>query len=160
MAGPEWYVDDNGFGAASARTAVISRVSLRRIARSIGPRTCIAAALMAQGYRPDRRIDRNHCGRGYNESDHVLVLKPKADATDNYHVMHGELQVGQIYKRKAALRPEAHWLWDLNGVPAVPAGVVLTGLAGTLDEAMAALEEGWSMWLASAELSETGGTQP
>jgi hypothetical protein len=89
-----------------------------------------------------------------------LMLKPKADATDGYHVMHGELQVGQIYERKAAIRPEAQWLWALNGVPGVPAGVVLTGLAGTLDQAMAALKEGWSKWLASAELSETGGGQP
>jgi hypothetical protein len=59
------------------------------------------------------------------------MLKPKADATDEYHVMHGESQIGQIYKRKAAVRPEAQWLWALNDVPGVHAGVVLTGLAGT-----------------------------
>ena len=46
-----------------------------------------------------------------------IVLKPNAAATDDYHVMHGELQIGQIYKRKAAIRPEAQWLWALNGVP-------------------------------------------
>src|ERR1019366_1370192 len=54
-----------------------------------------------------------------------LVLSPKADAADDYHVLHGELQVGQIYKRKAAIRPEAQWLWALNGVPEGPHGLAL-----------------------------------
>jgi hypothetical protein len=39
-----------------------------------------------------------------------LVLDPIAETADNYHVLHGELQVGQLYKRKAAIRPEAQWL--------------------------------------------------
>jgi hypothetical protein len=84
-----------------------------------------------------------------------LVLNPKAGATDDYDVMHGELQVGQIYKRKAAIRPEAQWLWALNGVPEYPDGLALTGLAATLAEAVAALQECWIKWSASAELSET-----
>jgi hypothetical protein len=83
-----------------------------------------------------------------------LVLKAGADATDDYHVMHGELKVGQIYKRKAALRAEAQWLWALNGVPTDSDAPALTGLAATLDEAMAALKERWSKWLASSELTE------
>jgi hypothetical protein len=89
-----------------------------------------------------------------------LVLKPNSAAEDNYHVMHGELQVGQLYKRKAAIRPEAQWLWALNGLPSRPDGHVLTGLAATIDDAMAALKESWSKWLASAELSESGDPQP
>jgi hypothetical protein len=88
-----------------------------------------------------------------------LVLKPSGSA-DDYHVLHGELQVGQIYRRKVALRPEAQWLWALNGVPHGPSGPAFTGLAATLDEAMATLKERWSKWLASAELSETGGGAP
>jgi hypothetical protein len=83
------------------------------------------------------------------------VLKPNATATDDYHVVHGELQIGQIYKRKAAIRPETQWLWVLNGVPAVSDGLAVTGLAANLDDAMAALKERWSTWLASVELSET-----
>jgi hypothetical protein len=83
-----------------------------------------------------------------------LVLKAGAEATDDYHVMHGELKVGQIYKRKAALRPEAQWLWTLNGVPVGPDTPALAGLAATLDEATAALKERWSKWLASSELTE------
>jgi len=83
-----------------------------------------------------------------------LLLKPKANDADDYHVLDGELQVGKIYKRKAALRPEAQWLWALNGVPEGPDGLTLTGLAATLDEAIAALNETWIKWLASAELSE------
>jgi hypothetical protein len=68
--------------------------------------------------------------------------------------MHGELEVGQIYKRKAALRPGAQWLWALNGVPTVSDASTSTGLAASLDEAMAALQERWSKWLASSELME------
>ena len=83
-----------------------------------------------------------------------LVLKAGAEATDDYHVMHGELKVGQIYKRKAALRPEAQWLWALNGVPAGADAPELAGVAATLDDAMAALQERWSKWLASSELTE------
>jgi hypothetical protein len=83
-----------------------------------------------------------------------LVLKAGAEATDDYHVMHGELKVGQIYKRQAALRPEAQWLWALNGVPTDPDAPASTGLAATLHEAMAALQERWSKWLASSELTE------
>jgi hypothetical protein len=35
------------------------------------------------------------------------------------------------------------------------ARLALTGLAATLDEAMATLNERWSQWLSSAELTET-----
>jgi hypothetical protein len=90
-----------------------------------------------------------------------LVLKPNADGSaDEYRVLHGALQIGQIYKRRAALRPDTQWLWALNGVPEAPPGLVFTGLAATRDEAMAALRERWSKWLASAELSEAGGEAP
>ena len=85
-----------------------------------------------------------------------LVLKPHDDAVaDDYHVMRGELKVGRIYKRKVALRPEAQWLWALNGVPECPDGPALTGLTASHDEAMIALNARWAQWLASAELSET-----
>jgi hypothetical protein len=63
-------------------------------------------------------------------------------------------KAGQIYKRKAALRPEAQWLWALNGVPTAPDAPASTGLAASLDEAMAALQERWSKWSASSELTE------
>jgi hypothetical protein len=88
-----------------------------------------------------------------------LLLKPSG-SEDDYLVLHGELQVGQIYKRKVALRREAQWLWALNGVPQGPPGLAVTGLAATLDEATAALKERWSKWLASADLSESGGAAP
>jgi len=88
-----------------------------------------------------------------------LVLKPNG-SDDSFHVLHGELQVGQIYKRKVALRPESQWLWALNGVPQGPSGIAFTGLAATRDEAVAALRERWASWLASAELAERGGDAP
>jgi hypothetical protein len=82
-----------------------------------------------------------------------LVLKQhNADDPDQYHVMHGELEVGEIYKRKVSLRPETAWLWALNGVPVGSAGLAFTGLAATLDDAMGGLRESWSRWLSSAEL--------
>jgi hypothetical protein len=87
----------------------------------------------------------------------TLVLKPKGQGSeDDYHVLHGELEVGRIYRRKAALRPETQWLWALNGVPEGPLGLSATGLAATLDEAIAAFKERWGKWLASAGLSEAG----
>jgi hypothetical protein len=90
-----------------------------------------------------------------------LVLKPNRDGSaDEFRVLHGELQIGEIYRRKAALRTEAQWLWALNGVPEGPLGLAFTGLAPTLDAAKAALKERWSKWLVSAELSEAGGEAP
>jgi hypothetical protein len=85
-----------------------------------------------------------------------LELHPNG-SEDSFNVLHGELQVGQIYKRKVALRPESQWLWALNGVPHGPSGLAFTGLAATRDEALAALQERWAGWLASAELVECGG---
>jgi hypothetical protein len=54
-------------------------------------------------------------------------------SAEEFHVLHGELQIGEIYRRKAALRSDAQWLWALNGVPEGPRGLAFTGLAPTLD---------------------------
>jgi hypothetical protein len=80
-----------------------------------------------------------------------LTLQPNDASPGDYRVTHGELEVGQIYKRKAPLRPESQWLWALNGLPA---GSPISGSAATLDEAMAGLEARWQQWLAWANLSE------
>jgi hypothetical protein len=84
-----------------------------------------------------------------------LVLNETDASTNDYLVLHGQLQVGRIYKRKVSLQPGSAWLWALNGVPEDPCDLVITGLAATLDEAMAALKERWAKWLAAAELSES-----
>jgi hypothetical protein len=90
-----------------------------------------------------------------------LVLKSKGDSSaDEFHVLHGELRIGRIYKRKAALRADARWLWALNCVPGDPRGLVFAGLAPTLHEAAAAMQEGWFKWLASKELPEAVGEAP
>jgi hypothetical protein len=83
-----------------------------------------------------------------------LVLNANLERVDDYRVMHGKLEVGQIYKRKAALRVEAQWLWALNGVPAGHDTLPISGLAATLDEAQTALNERWLEWLTSSELTE------
>ena len=85
----------------------------------------------------------------------TLTLKPIEDSSEeDFHVVHGELRIGQIYKRKVSLRPDAQWLWALNGVPESVDGLPLTGLSAGLDEAKAALEERWRSWLAWARLKE------
>jgi hypothetical protein len=74
----------------------------------------------------------------------VLMLKRISDVSgDRYIVLHRELQLGQISKRKVALRPDTQWLWIINGVPVGPAGLEFTGLAPTFDEAMVALKARW-----------------
>jgi hypothetical protein len=85
-----------------------------------------------------------------------LVLDPNADASANdYQVLHGQLRVGRIYKRKVTLISGSEWMWALNGVPEGPRGLAITGLAASLDEAMAALKDRWAEWLAAAELTES-----
>jgi hypothetical protein len=85
-----------------------------------------------------------------------LVLNRIADtSTEDYQVLHGQLQVGRIYKRKITLQPGSEWLWALNGVPEGPCGLAITGLAASLDGAMAALKDRWTQWLAAAELTES-----
>ncbi len=84
-----------------------------------------------------------------------LVLQPSADGPpDHFQAVHGGLQIGEVYKRSAALRPQTQWLWTLNGIPEGPPGLALSGLTATSDEALAALEERWAMWLAWAGLAE------
>ena len=48
------------------------------------------------------------------EVNNVPCSQSVRRADDDYQVMHGDLKVGQIYRRKAAFRPEAQWLWALN----------------------------------------------
>jgi hypothetical protein len=84
-----------------------------------------------------------------------LALKQMADSSDgDFHVMCGELRIGQVYKRKVSLRPDSQWLWALNGVPVSVDGLALTGVSASLDEATSALGERWKTWLAWARLKE------
>jgi hypothetical protein len=84
-----------------------------------------------------------------------LVVKPNEDGSaDDYNVIHGDLRIGQIYKREAALRPETQWVWALNGLPECPNGLAITGLAASLDDALAELNARWAKWLSSAGLTE------
>jgi hypothetical protein len=90
-----------------------------------------------------------------------LALNETNASADDYLVLYGQLQVGRIYnvgriyKRKVSLRPGSAWLRALDGVPEGPCGPVITGVAATFDEAVAALKERWAKWLASADLSES-----
>ena len=87
----------------------------------------------------------------------ALVLQANADgAPDDHLVMQGRWQLGRIYKRQNALRPETQWYWSISGVYRGTADLVLSGFGGTLDEAFAALKESRDAWLALAQLTETG----
>jgi hypothetical protein len=84
-----------------------------------------------------------------------LTLQPNPDGSpEEYFVLHGALQVGRIYKRKTVIRPETQWLWSLSAVLGGPAGMRLTGFAGTLEEAKDGLKVSWDNWLGWAQLSE------
>jgi hypothetical protein len=78
----------------------------------------------------------------------LLVLQP-SESADDYRVMHGGLQVGRVYKRKAALRADSQWLWALNGSSGGPDGLCLTGLAESLDRAQAELKGSWDQLIVS-----------
>jgi hypothetical protein len=85
----------------------------------------------------------------------ALTLKSTDEGSEEeFHVMHGEFRIGQIYKRKVSLRPDSQWLWALNGVPVSVDGLALTGLSASLDEATSALGERWNSWFAWAKLKE------
>src|SRR5580704_3169544 len=63
----------------------------------------------------------------------LMSLVPNANGpVDDYNVVHGQLRIGQIYRRQAALRAEAQWLWALNGAPECPDGLACTGHAASL----------------------------
>jgi hypothetical protein len=83
-----------------------------------------------------------------------LFLVPSDDSLGDRKVLHGQLVVGQIYRRSAALRAETQWLWALNGVPDGPEALQRTGLAATPQEGLSALTEQWSKWLDWANLTE------
>jgi hypothetical protein len=84
-----------------------------------------------------------------------VSLKPtEQGSAEDFHVMHGELRIGQIYKRKVSLRPDAQWLWALNGLPMSIDDLPLTGLSASLEEATIAIGERWMNWLAWAQLKK------
>jgi hypothetical protein len=84
----------------------------------------------------------------------ALVLQPNGNGSPNdHHVMQGGWQVGRIYKRQDALRPETQWLWSISGISRGPDGLRLTGMSGTLDEALAALKDSWDKVMVWAQLT-------
>jgi hypothetical protein len=85
------------------------------------------------------------------------TLRPSTDSPGDYHVMHGEWQIGQIDKRPSLIGPEPRWLWALNGIPVgMPRGMRLAGATVTLEEAQAGLKQSWEEWMAWANLAPTG----
>ena len=78
-----------------------------------------------------------------------LALRAGALSPDKYEVMHGEWQIGQIYKRSFLYAADEQWIWAFDGVPAggLKQGICLAGNAGTREEAEVALKESWQQWL-------------
>jgi hypothetical protein len=82
------------------------------------------------------------------------MLQPNGDSSpDDHRVMQGGWQVGRIYKRRDALRPETQWLWFISGISRGPDGLRLSGMSGTPDEALAALKDSWNKLMAWAQLT-------
>jgi hypothetical protein len=89
------------------------------------------------------------------------VLRTAIDTQGDYHVMHGEWQIGQIDKRRSLTGPGDRWFWALNGIPVgIPRGMGLAGVAATLEEAQAALQKAWEDWMAWANLAPRTGDDP
>jgi hypothetical protein len=85
----------------------------------------------------------------------AVSFKPiEQRSAEDFHVMHGKLRIGQIYKRKVSLRPDALWLWALNGLPVSIDDLPLTSLSASPKEATIAIGERWTNWLAWARLKE------
>jgi|HubBroStandDraft_5_1064220.scaffolds.fasta_scaffold474534_1 hypothetical protein len=87
-----------------------------------------------------------------------LTLTPNTEVstapgvtTFDFNVMHGQLRVGRI-RREAALKPESRWIWVVS-VYDGPDVMRRSGMAATIEEAQAALEDSWQQWLAWAGLS-------
>jgi hypothetical protein len=92
----------------------------------------------------------------------ALTLIPNPDASDqvptkisDYHVMHGGMQIGRIYKRAAAISPASQWIWAINGLLGCPDTIRLSGTVGSLEEAAGAFLESWDSLLAWGQLAET-----
>jgi hypothetical protein len=87
------------------------------------------------------------------------TLRPTTDSQGDYHVLHGEWQIGQIDRRLSLTGTGSRWFWALNGIPVgMPKAMRLAGVTDTLEEAQAALKESWDEWLAWANLAPpTGG---
>jgi predicted RNase H-like HicB family nuclease len=87
-----------------------------------------------------------------------LTLTPNAEVSTlpgikaaDFNVMHGELRVGRL-RREATLSPAAQWIWVVS-VYDGPDAMRRSGAAGTVEEAQAALNDSWQLWLAWAGLS-------
>jgi hypothetical protein len=83
----------------------------------------------------------------------LLVLQPNDNGSpDDHHVMQGGWQIGRVYKRANAFRPQSQWLWFINGMSRRDPGIPTTGTSASQDEALAATQENWNKLLAWAQL--------
>ena len=89
---------------------------------------------------------------------------PARRKTDHL-VMSGQLEVGRVYKRDTPDKSDSQWLWAINGLPRATFGIMrVAGIAPSLEQAQAELQENWVKWLAWANLhessAEVGGAVP
>jgi len=89
-----------------------------------------------------------------------LELHPNPDSAParrrtDHLVKNGHLQVGRIYKRDSLDENTQQWLWAINGVQRTEPEVMrVAGIAPSLDQAKAELQENWEKWLAWADLRD------
>jgi hypothetical protein len=83
----------------------------------------------------------------------MLALQPNDNGSaDDHHVMQGEWQIGRVYRRTGALRPESQWLWFISGMSRRNAGIPISGASATRDDALSATQASWNKLLAWAQL--------
>jgi hypothetical protein len=83
----------------------------------------------------------------------MLVLQPNDNGSpDDHSVMQGGWQIGRVYKRANALRPQSQWLWFITGMSRRDTGIPITGTSASQDEALAATQESWNKMLKWAQL--------
>jgi hypothetical protein len=79
---------------------------------------------------------------------------PPSRRNTDRQVMSGELRLGRIYQRVGPTRPDAQWIWAINGVYGGPHDMRRAGMTATFDQAHAELSGHWDKWLAWARLRE------
>ena len=67
---------------------------------------------------------------------------------EEYDVTHGEFRVGRL----SYVTSESRWCWTMSGVAEGPDDLLRAGVAVTLPEAKAQIDNQWARWLAYANL--------
>jgi hypothetical protein len=77
----------------------------------------------------------------------ALTRRRYPERHDCWHIYYGDVRVGTIAVRTGIPRDEDPWEWDCGFYPGSHPGVHANGTGATFDEARAAFEEAWRLFL-------------